>query len=109
MKKLNWGQVAIVLIGFLFLLFTPIMIMNPFNIYYTSEEPVGPSLIYPVWTYTCPAAVDQNQCSGPEQVCADCKQIADRKIMWFAILESLLLVGTVGGVFLASRTGKKEA
>ncbi len=110
--KINLPQGIILLVGFAFLVFNLFMILSPFNIYYTPNEPVNPD-ITPIVQVTCPAPVDKAQCEDWEgvirqEVCKDCQRIADARMRWFIVVESLVGVGTIAGFFIAGKVSKSS-
>lgn len=110
--KINTPQVIILLVGFGFLVFNLFMILSPFNIYYTPDATIDPDLT-PILQVTCPAPVDKAQCEDWEgetrqEICRDCQRIADARMRWFIVVESLVGVGTIAGFFIAGRVGRSS-
>ncbi len=111
--KINGAQGIILLIGFFFLLFNLFLILAPFNIYYAPSDFPDPD-ITPIFQVTCPAPIDKTQCDDwqgeiREAVCEDCQRIADARMRWFIVLESMVVIGMIAGFFIAGRAYKPES
>lgn len=101
------------MIGLSFIMLALIIPFTPYNISYILDEPAIEG-VQPVIVVTCPPPASQPSCDDyaseiKQAAGEDCDQIAGAKWVWFAVLVSCLVIGTIGGyVMLGFSNGSKS-